>query len=343
LAARMAKGKYLLFMDDDNIAKPDELSTFLKVSEKMGHPPIMTCFTDYFQSLTAPKDVRVHKVPSCVFLGNAVELGLFKNTFGDANMFIDAHVFRQLGGFSEEEGLAYEDWDLLARAALSGIRIEVVPLSLFWKRGSYGEKTMTTYGTTGLKKFSSYQRIVKSYANYTHSSLLPLLTVMQYHGTISNEREPEYVPPLILREVKLAFESGIELLGVSMPSGPVKAGSTVSLVFVWKAVALHDVSWTVFVHLRDSHKRNLAQADDIPKLVDGTPLTTDTWRLNEIITDYHTLWIPPTLRPDSYSIYIGWFRMLKDPRISVRLPILQDYKREDEFTVGDINVISIVQ
>jgi O-antigen biosynthesis protein len=55
LAASKARGKYLLFMDDDNFAKPDELSTFLTVIAKLGDLSILTCFADYFEGLAPPE------------------------------------------------------------------------------------------------------------------------------------------------------------------------------------------------------------------------------------------------------------------------------------------------
>jgi hypothetical protein len=38
--------------------------------------------------------------------------------FGDANMFLSKRVFEELGGFTEDYGLPFEDWEFYARAIL---------------------------------------------------------------------------------------------------------------------------------------------------------------------------------------------------------------------------------
>jgi hypothetical protein len=44
---------------------------------------------------------NARRSPSFVFLGGSVDVGLFKNCFGDANSFYRRSAFLALGGYSE--------------------------------------------------------------------------------------------------------------------------------------------------------------------------------------------------------------------------------------------------
>jgi hypothetical protein len=43
-------------------------------------------------------------------------------------------AFELIGGFAEDYGNAHGDWELYTRAAVLGLRIEAIPLPLFWYR-----------------------------------------------------------------------------------------------------------------------------------------------------------------------------------------------------------------
>ena len=48
-------------------------------------------------------------------------------------------VFERVGAFHERRGVGHEDWHLHARAALAGLTIASLPVSLFWyRRGPTG-------------------------------------------------------------------------------------------------------------------------------------------------------------------------------------------------------------
>lgn len=137
-AARRARGEYLLFMDDDNVAKPWEISTFVRVAERTS-ADIVTCLIDMFPGEGRPTPGSLE---NCRWLiaGLASNLGIVKNCFGDANALIRRASFEALGGFSEDFGVTHEDWELFARASLKGMRLELVPDALFWYR--YNESSM---------------------------------------------------------------------------------------------------------------------------------------------------------------------------------------------------------
>lgn len=141
-AALAAKGEYLLFMDDDNVARPEELSVFVQAMRNSG-ADILTCFMDLLRGDGEPSpktraDARV------LFLGGALGPGLFRNLFGDANAFTRRTAFLARGGFTEDRGVGAEDGEYFARAALAGYRVEVIPESLFWYRIRAGSMSRGT-------------------------------------------------------------------------------------------------------------------------------------------------------------------------------------------------------
>lgn len=159
--ARAARGKYLLFMDDDNAAKPYEVSAFVRAAESTGGD-IFTSFVDFIWGKDAPTDemnrrysgrmgsnavdinAKVRRSPSFVFLGGSVDVGLFKNCFGDANSFFRRSAFVALGGYSEDRKLGYEDWELYTRAVYAGFTLEVVPEALYHYRFTAGSMQKST-------------------------------------------------------------------------------------------------------------------------------------------------------------------------------------------------------
>jgi glycosyltransferase involved in cell wall biosynthesis len=137
--ARHARGDYMLFMDDDNIAKPNELEVFVKVAQKSG-ADILTCVADGFRGDKPPDDPM--EIRRIVPLGPAVEFSFFANGFGDSNCFIKRTSFEALGGFSEDYKVGLDDQEFFARATLSGLKLEVVPEALFWYRLIPRERSM---------------------------------------------------------------------------------------------------------------------------------------------------------------------------------------------------------
>ncbi len=132
-AARAARGKYLVFMDDDNCAKPETLATFVGAAATSG-ADIVTCFLDVFHGDKAPgRKPAAHRWS---FIGGALGVGLIRNCFGDTSCLVRASVYRALGGMTEDFGLGCEDWEFFAKAAVKGYHITVVPEALVWYRAS---------------------------------------------------------------------------------------------------------------------------------------------------------------------------------------------------------------
>ena len=169
-AAAHARGRYILFADDDNVGKPFEIRTFVRAMESTG-ADVMTSFTDFVWGqdemtpssdmavpMLSPQDVNAtararghfsHATPGFVFLGGSAEAGLFKNGFGDANCFVRTATFLAVGGYTTDRGIGYEDWELYAKLALAGYELQVVPYALYHYRFT---------GGASMQKSTSYSR-----------------------------------------------------------------------------------------------------------------------------------------------------------------------------------------
>ncbi len=132
-AAMQARGEYLLFMDDDNIARPEEIETFVRAGRHSGLR-LLTCVVDHFEE-GLDQGAELTTLRRWLPLGAALVPGLFSNQFGDTNFFITRELFLELGGFDEDGPATFvEDWLFLSRAALRGVEMAVVPEPLFWYR-----------------------------------------------------------------------------------------------------------------------------------------------------------------------------------------------------------------
>ena len=132
LAASHAKGEYLLFHDDDNLAKPDEIEAFVSAALN-SNADILTSPSHYFTSpsqVTSTTKLKIGNYP----IGIGGVFSFFRNRFGDANALVRRAVFEDIGGFTELYGVGWEDWEFFLKAYLKGYHLAVVPDPLFYYR-----------------------------------------------------------------------------------------------------------------------------------------------------------------------------------------------------------------
>ena len=140
-ALAAARGDYILFVDDDNVARPREIETLLAAAQRTGADAV-SCFCEVF----ADDSVLTEAAPPLAirpFSGDDVSIGSIHNCLGDANAFYPRRTFETFGQILEEPERGYEDWEYLLRIALCGGRIEVVPDALYWYRVNPGSMTAT--------------------------------------------------------------------------------------------------------------------------------------------------------------------------------------------------------
>lgn len=180
-AARVARGRYLVFMDDDNCAKPEALATFVRAAQS-SKADIVTCFLDVFRGLEPPGRTAV--VHRWSFIGGALGVGLVRNCFGDTYCLIRADTYRALGGMTEDFGIGCEDWEFFAKAAVKGYRIAVVPEALAWYRAS------ATGVQNSTPSHANRLRALRPYMAAAPGNLRAALALCQDRASLSAEKTP---------------------------------------------------------------------------------------------------------------------------------------------------------
>lgn len=134
LAVSHADGEYVLLMDDDNVARPEEVATFVTAALATG-ADVLTCQQQPFVGTGAPPEGRAELPIGWMALGPHLSQAVFQNCLGDLNMMVRRSVWEALGGFTTDL-YGCEDWEFLVKAILEGYHLEVVPEMLFCYRHS---------------------------------------------------------------------------------------------------------------------------------------------------------------------------------------------------------------
>ena len=132
----------------------------------------MTSASDVFSHRDRPTDDE-RPDRQVLPLGAALGVGLFGNCFGGANALVRREAFDRIGGFTEDWGVGFEDWEFYARVAFAGLRLEVVAEPLYWYRSLETGMARTTNLTANL------QRALRPYLEHTTPQLHGLLRIGQ--------------------------------------------------------------------------------------------------------------------------------------------------------------------
>lgn len=133
-AAKTATGNFVLFLDDDNILKPDAVETFVRAARN-SWAEFLGCFSDIFLGNGGPP-TDASETTRILQCGTDAGHALFSNTISDGNCFCNRHAFLELGGNTEDYAIGKDDQEFFARAVLNGKIVSMVPEALIWSRQS---------------------------------------------------------------------------------------------------------------------------------------------------------------------------------------------------------------
>jgi hypothetical protein len=108
-------------------------------------------------------------------------------------------------------------------------------------------------------------------------------------------------------------------------------GRHVSLALYWQALTPLPYDYTVFVHLRDSAGRNVAQADHQP-LAPVYPPTL--WPVGQTIRERSVLTLPEGIAAGKYSLWVGLYRL----DTLERLPVTSGDSSDNAVLLGEVVV-----
>jgi len=162
-AAHAANGKFLVFSDDDDIPKPNWISSLVRVAHNT-HADVVTCMADFFHGDWSPPP-NLKPDARWLSLGAAADLGMYHNVFGSSQALVRKKSFFKIGGFSEEGHSTFEDWEFFATAVLKGFHLESIPEALSWYRQKRATKEKSLMSSTNsynnkLRALRPYQRVM---------------------------------------------------------------------------------------------------------------------------------------------------------------------------------------
>lgn len=220
-ATREATGKYLLFMDDDNVALPDQVQTFVSAAEHSG-ADIISCFSYMTFDIASPT-VEQSFIDYYPMGGASRAGGLVTNVFADANSLFRRESFQALGGFSETRGFACQDWQIFAEAKLAGMTHLVIPRPLYFYRRRWDGMFMRSSDT------ESNREIFKVYADQTVGSVAGAIELLL--GIKKDSAN------FVLREYLDTLEHGEKLVELSdLPFGSRNSQEAHRLIFEYLAL-----------------------------------------------------------------------------------------------------------
>lgn len=132
VAARHARGDYVYFVDDDDIPLPYAVEHALAAARATG-ADVVTCGSFYFQGDDMPSEPAL--LQTFYPIGPTLSLAPFTNSYGGSQALFRTRWLREIP-FTEQPGVAYEDWEWYVRAHLAGAHIVLLPEPLYWYRVS---------------------------------------------------------------------------------------------------------------------------------------------------------------------------------------------------------------
>ena len=132
-AAAVARGEWLLFLDDDNVLFPDAVSRLVRAARFSGADCVPAASIRFFGDGDPRVDTGSHGTP-IRFLGAARAWCYFRNVVGDTCALVRREVFEEVCGFSEEYRVGLEDLSFFNRVIRSGYQIEPLPEPAYYYR-----------------------------------------------------------------------------------------------------------------------------------------------------------------------------------------------------------------
>ncbi len=150
--AKAAEGKYLAFLDSDDLWEPEKLAR--QVSYLTANPEIEICHTHEVwlrNGRVVSQSKQRHKRS-----GNIFNHALKKCIIGPSTVMLSSRLFRETGGFREDMELA-EDYELWLRIT-NGYEVGYIDEPLVIKRAGHEDQLSEKYGQIEIFRIKALQQ-----------------------------------------------------------------------------------------------------------------------------------------------------------------------------------------
>jgi len=131
-AVRSARGDIVCFFDDDDLAHPDMLQTYVEAWRRMPELDVISCFAACFEHERLAAGDRDAPEYLSLALGGGLEVNLHINFFGKGTFAVRRSVFEAIGGYEiDHDSVPMVDYRFYIKAALHGATIRVIPKALY--------------------------------------------------------------------------------------------------------------------------------------------------------------------------------------------------------------------
>ena len=192
-AVRAAKGEYLFFVDDHTLLlAPNAISVFVQVAQRVDADILTSAISFFLGSSNGSSEDRLEHSRR-PFLGGDAATGAFVNCFGSTNALIRRDAFEAVGGFTDEAVPTLDDWELLSKAALMGLRIETMPEVFLWYREDQDRESLVHSLVNAVRSARPYTMPGRKVAPAVEQTLL---RVLQFGQGLKFERDANTGTPL---------------------------------------------------------------------------------------------------------------------------------------------------
>lgn len=140
--AAAASGGFYLFFDDDDVPVPTMVEVMVRAA--LARDADVVSGELFFWSSGRSDDAFDEMKVSSAFVGACPELAYWRNPFGSAAVLVKGASFDEIGHYTTDYGVGWEDYEFAARTCLKGFVYENIPLALYLYRVDYHGMAATT-------------------------------------------------------------------------------------------------------------------------------------------------------------------------------------------------------
>jgi hypothetical protein len=138
------------------------------------------------------------------------------------------------------------------------------------------------------------------------------------------------------QQLEVNLEDQVKLLGFHLGRETYRPGDTLQLTLYWLGLQETSQNYKVFVHLMDQGLTTMwAQHDGDP----GEGFTPTTrWLSGEVVTDHHSLYIPPETPPGTYKLFTGMYEWETVRNLTILTP--EAASPNNRVPLGEVEVVA---